>query len=54
MPNGFHSHYCPTCKQDVECLQITHCRRGPQAKCADCFYDDTLAEQKATTEDKHD
>lgn len=45
MPNGFHSHYCPTCKANKECALITHCRRGPQADCADCVYDKLLKEK---------
>lgn len=45
MINGFHSHYCLRCKADKDCAQVTHCRRGPTALCADCFYDDYRKQQ---------
>lgn len=59
MISGLHSHYCPDCKQQKACMQITHCRRGPEAKCADCFYDEMIAEQRiqrreANQENKND
>lgn len=51
MTNGFHSHYCPRCKADKDCAQITHCRREPTALCADCVYDD-MKKGKAELEGK--
>lgn len=47
MPNGFHSHYCSRCKEEKDCAQITHCRKSPTALCADCIYDDYVAETKS-------
>lgn len=47
MTNGFHSHYCPRCKADKECAQITHCRREPTSLCADCFYEDLMKQNAA-------
>jgi hypothetical protein len=43
MPNGFHSHYCSRCQAQKDCAQITHCRKAPNALCADCVYDDYMA-----------
>jgi len=39
MTNGFHSHYCPRCKEQKDCAQITHCKKAPTALCADCVYE---------------
>ena len=57
MTSGFHSHYCPACKVQKDCVQITHCHRGSIAKCVDCIWDEMqeaarekLAQQTAKRE----
>jgi hypothetical protein len=52
MTSGFHSHYCPRCKEQKDCAQITHCRKLETALCADCVYDDYMTEQKKTGAEK--
>lgn len=39
MTSGFHSHYCPRCREQKDCAQTTHCRKAATATCADCVYD---------------
>lgn len=53
MKNGFHSHYCPRCQKDKECAKVTHCRKPDPSLCADCAYEDYVAnEQKETTKNR--
>jgi len=36
MISGKHAHFCPTCKENKECAQITHCCRAAVAVCDNC------------------
>jgi hypothetical protein len=36
MQSGLHNHYCPKCKSDKDCPQITHCRRPAESLCMEC------------------
>jgi len=36
MKSGLHTHYCENCKRDVDCPQITHCKRPQVSPCIDC------------------
>jgi len=36
MRNGRHTHWCERCEKDVDCPQITHCKRPDTTPCIDC------------------
>jgi hypothetical protein len=36
MKSGLHAHFCENCQKDVDCPQITHCKRPATTPCIDC------------------